>query len=229
MKDISQIRLISIDLFRTLVPLPQSPEFVRRWYLDGSYPEDLARKIEARGEEILARRWESAGVDDNHFLSVRTILEDTLIELFNEVHLGLDAKTVTDRIMAQHRPRPLFEDARPFLQAAGSKYPICLASDCDLPMLEGIDSVYSFDKLFISEELGIYKLNPRFFLTICAAYGLKPEQIMHIGDSKSDILAPAQLGIVTCWLNRKNKKWEQTVKPDYEVKSLLEVVRILGL
>jgi FMN hydrolase / 5-amino-6-(5-phospho-D-ribitylamino)uracil phosphatase len=229
MSDISQIKVISVDLFRTLVPLPQSHEFIRHWYLDGKYPEDLAERIEQRSEEILSRRWDAAGIDDTRFISVQTILEETLSELFAEIPLNLEVKQVADRIMSQHRPHPLFEDAKPFLQAAGKKFPVCLSSDCDLPMLNGIDQVYAFDKVFASEDLGLYKLNPRFFVRICEHYGFQPGQILHIGDSKSDIIAPQQIGIMTCWLNRKNKKWEGAVKPDHEVKSLMEILQVLGL
>jgi HAD superfamily hydrolase (TIGR01549 family) len=229
MSDLSHIKLISIDLFRTLVPLPQSPEFIRRWYLDDKYPPDAAGRIEQKAEEILARRWDAAGVDSQGFISVRAILVDTLSELFSQVNLGLKVDEVADRIMAQHRPRPLFDDARPFLSRAAAKYPVCLSSDCDLQMLEGIDEVFHFDRIFTSDEMHTYKLNPRFFEQICAAYNFTPDQVMHIGDSKSDIIAPQQIGIVTCWLNRKNKTWRERVRPAYEVNDLFEALRLLGL
>ena len=229
MSNIKNLRLISIDLFRTLVPLPQTPEFLRRWYLDGKYPPAVAEKIEARAEEILARRWDAAGVDDAEFLSVRAILQDTLRELFSETKLPLEAGPVSDLILSQHRPGDLFEDAQPFLRKVAQKYPVCLSSDCDLHMVDGIEAIHRFDRVFTSEGLRAYKLNPRFFWNICDAYGLQPRQIMHIGDSRSDILAPQRLGIVTCWVNRKGNTWNGDKRPDYEVRDLLEILPILGL
>ena len=70
----------------------------------------------------------------------------------------------------------------------------------------------------------MYKLNPGFFRYIIDYYNLPPANMLHIGDSKSDIITPKQLGIRTCWLNRRNLKWDHAVKPDFEVKSLLEIL-----
>jgi putative hydrolase of the HAD superfamily len=58
-------------------------------------------------------------------------------------------------------------------------------------------------------------------------YKVKPENILHIGDSKSDIMTPTKLGIQTCWLNRRDLKWKDATKPNFEVKTLLEILDIL--
>ena len=87
--------------------------------------------------------------------------------------------------------------------------------------------LYDFDKIFVSEDLQAYKLNPNFFNQVIQYYNISPEGILHIGDSKSDIIAPKQLGIKTCWVNRHHQKWEQPIKPDFEVKSLLEIPDLL--
>jgi putative hydrolase of the HAD superfamily len=73
----------------------------------------------------------------------------------------------------------------------------------------------------------MYKLNPAFFRHVIKYYNVQPENILHIGDSKSDVIAPKQLGIRTCWLNRRNLKWDSAVKPDFEVNSLLEIPELL--
>jgi FMN phosphatase YigB (HAD superfamily) len=75
--------------------------------------------------------------------------------------------------------------------------------------------------------LRAYKANPRFFTQVLDFYQLQPGNILHIGDARSDILTPTQMGIQTCWLNRTGKTWQNEIKPDYEVKSLLEVLDIL--
>jgi hypothetical protein len=33
--------------------------------------------------------------------------------------------------------------------------------------------------------------------------------------------------VQTCWLNRRNLKWELDMRPDFEVKSLLEIHDLL--
>ena len=97
-------------------------------------------------------------------------------------------------------------------------------------MLEGLDRLFVFEKVFASEELRAYKAHPRFFSQVLEFYKLEPANILHIGDSKMDILTPGRMGLQTCWLNRSdNLTWNYDVKPDYEVESLLEILDILNI
>jgi putative hydrolase of the HAD superfamily len=60
-------------------------------------------------------------------------------------------------------------------------------------------------------------------------YGVSPGDIIHIGDSSSDIIGANEVGIVTCWWNRDRGKWAYDVKPDYEVNSLIDAASMLGI
>jgi FMN phosphatase YigB (HAD superfamily) len=42
-----------------------------------------------------------------------------------------------------------------------------------------------------------------------------------------DITTPKTLGLLTCWLNRHNSPWTVTIKPDFEVKTLTDILDIL--
>jgi len=155
------------------------------------------------------------------------VIEETVIELFNEINFNYDSKTVTNFLVDQHKLRRLYDDVLPFLETAGKKYPICISSDGDLDMLLDIQDIYPFDHVFASETLKTYKLNPQFFSYVASHYQVKPDNILHIGDSSSDILGPKQYGVFTCWLNRKCRPWVHQVLPDFEVNSLLKVIDIL--
>jgi len=227
MKETSRINIISIDLFRTLVNLEQTPEIIRQMFLASHFSEEESENYLRKAEEILMKRWEAAGTGNGAFLNVRRILEDTVGELFGEIHLELDVRTAADALMKAHRTGKLFEDARPFLDSIGWKYKICLSTDCDTEMLGNLTEIWAFDRIFVSEELRAYKLDPRFFEKVIDHYGVPPDHILHIGDSKSDIVTPKRLGIMTCWLNRRNQEWNQPIKADIEVKSLIEVPEIL--
>ena len=227
MKKANNIKLISIDLFRTIVDLEPTPETLWQKFLKTNFPDEVSRKYWHRADEILWRRWDAAGIEDKHFKSVRKILEDTAAELFNEINLNYDPKLAANTLMGDHRLQNVFEDAKPFLNTIGRRYHVCLSTDADIEMVENVDKIYTFDNIFISETLRMYKLNPGFFRHIINHYNLPPENILHIGDSKSDIITPKQLGVATCWLNRRNLKWDQAIKPDFEVKSLLEILDLL--
>jgi FMN phosphatase YigB (HAD superfamily) len=44
----------------------------------------------------------------------------------------------------------------------------------------------------------------------------------------TDVIGAKQSGITACWLNRDRLDWQHAVKPDFEVRSLLEVAELLG-
>jgi HAD superfamily hydrolase (TIGR01549 family) len=227
MSKISDIKIISIDLFRTLVDVDLSVASVWKTFLKDKYTQDLGLQYWNRATEIVLKNLFAAALDDRHFKNTRSIFEETYAALFKEIDLDYDSQSAASTLIEGHKTKRLFEDARPFLETAGKKYPICLSTDCDFEMLDGIDGVYSFDKLFISEQLKAYKLNPRFFEQVIAQYNLKPCEILHIGDSLQDITTPKKLGLLTCWLNRNNSPWIETVQPDFEVKSLIDILEIL--
>ncbi|MNP83027.1 Pyrimidine 5'-nucleotidase YjjG [compost metagenome] len=65
------------------------------------------------------------------------------------------------------------------------------------------------------------------FGEVIAHYGVEPEEIIHAGDTASDVLGAARAGIKTCWINREEAVWQQEVKPDYTVKTLDELYELL--
>ncbi|MNC23906.1 dUMP phosphatase [compost metagenome] len=66
------------------------------------------------------------------------------------------------------------------------------------------------------------------FNEVIAFYGVQPGEILHIGDSASDVLGAARADIRTCWINRTGSAWKHTVQPDYTVGNLEELYAILG-
>lgn len=229
MNKISNIKIISIDLFRTLIDLEDGDELIYETFLKGTYSDTLAKKYRKRAKEILTQKWNDAGIDEKHFKNERMIFEEILVDLFNEIGLYLDPQSAANIIIDQHKHYNAFEDTFLFLKTVSEQYRICLSTDCDIDMITGIDEFYSFDYVFVSEELQAYKLNPKFFNLVIEHYNVKPENIMHIGDSKSDIVAPKTLGVLTCWLNRKGLKWDHNIRPDFEVNSLRGVIHLLEL
>jgi putative hydrolase of the HAD superfamily len=83
--------------------------------------------------------------------------------------------------------------------------------------------------LLTSERHQSYKNDEKnsMFKELLKYYGVDPKQVLHTGDSASDILGAKREGIVTCWINRNNKTWEHEIKPDYIIESLYEIEEIL--
>ncbi len=80
-----------------------------------------------------------------------------------------------------------------------------------------------FDKVFISEEMGVKKPDKAFFDAVLSEIDEKDKgKICIIGDSmSSDILGGINAGIDTCFFNRTGEKGIYT--PTYEVKSFEEM------
>ena len=229
MSTISAIKVISTDLFRTLVKVDENRGFIWRTLMGENYNDEIAQKYWERATEILFNNLDAAAAKLDPFKNIRDIFIESYTLLFAEINFQYDPRLAAETLFQGHKLDHLFDDTRPFLQAAGSRFPICLSTDCDSDMLDGIENIYGFDKLFVSEQMRTYKGHPLFFTQVLQHYRLKPENILHIGDSKSDILTPKQLGLQTCWLNRSGEQWKYEIKPDFEVKSLLDILEILGI
>jgi putative hydrolase of the HAD superfamily len=227
MKKAKNIKIISLDLFQTLISVDESIEYGWREFLKENYTEEFAAKYGDRANEIVFKNLHQAALNEDKFVNVRSIFENSYTQMFSEIHLNYDPKRAADMLIQGYKMNRLFDDVKPFFNELKHQYKVCLSTDCDNEMLGNISGLFEFDKLFVSEDLQAYKLNPQFFKYVIEYYHVSPENILHVGDGSSDIIAPKQLGIKTCWLNRNNNQLDYAVKPDFEVKSLLEIPDLL--
>lgn len=170
-------------------------------------------------------------IQERQYIPPKVLFEKCYTTLFTEIGLNYDPKEAALVLAEQHKLCRPFDDARIFLNSVGSKYKICLSSDTDEDMLGPLKQLYRFDEIFTSEQFGSYKagIDNRFFTEITKHYSVNSAEIIHIGDSSSDVIGPHEVGIVTCWLNRDHRKWVNNIKPDYEVNSLIDAASILGV
>jgi HAD superfamily hydrolase (TIGR01549 family) len=110
------------------------------------------------------------------------------------------------------------------------KYRIILSSDSNHKMVDSLIKKFVYDELFISDDLGSYKASAdgRFFGQVISRLGVKPSEILHIGDSISDIGGAHRAKIKSCWINRDKSVWKYDIKPDYIIKSLLDIDKLLS-
>jgi len=84
--------------------------------------------------------------------------------------------------------------------------------------------------IFISDQLGISKPNPKLYQRACAAMGLMPAEVMYVGDSPlADIDPVNSLGMISVRLHRSNRYEgvQGKTQPRYEIQSLDELVPVL--
>lgn len=86
-----------------------------------------------------------------------------------------------------------------------------------------------FDGIFISQRVGADKPSPIFFeRTFAAIDGFSAEEAIIVGDSlTSDIMGGRDAGIVTCLYNPRARAGRIDIIPDYEIRSLDELIPII--
>ena len=123
--------------------------------------------------------------------------------------------------------------AEALLEKLQGKYKIFLASNGTAIVQDGriaLSGIAKYaDDIFISEKIGYNKPRREFF-DICfeRIEGFDKEYAIMIGDSlSSDILGGINAGIKTCLYNPHNLPARDDIKPDFEVKSLDEIPKLL--
>jgi len=87
-----------------------------------------------------------------------------------------------------------------------------------------------FSRLFISEDLGVPKPDPRFFEHVMSELGHPdPESVLIVGDSlTSDIQGGMNAGLATCWLNLDRKPVPVGYRVDHVIEDLHSLLIIVS-
>lgn len=83
--------------------------------------------------------------------------------------------------------------------------------------------------IFISDQLGIAKPNPKLYQAALRAIGVQADEAMHVGDSLShDIAPPKGLGMHTAWIYRTAREGQDlAIKPSHRVQDFQELATVL--
>ena len=94
----------------------------------------------------------------------------------------------------------------------------------------GVYELFHPEAIFISDQIGISKPNPKLYRRACTALGVTPSSVLYIGDNPINDIDPANsIGIHTVLLKGAGKYSHLQGKtyPDYTVKSHAELRAIL--
>ncbi len=144
-------------------------------------------------------------------------------------------------VMAYHATKSElqpFPDVLPFLQAVHEHSDLLLGiithgleiKQAEKLLLLGVVPYLHPKAIFISDQEGISKPNPKLYTRATSALGLDPTECMYIGDSPAhDIDPPNGLGMTTvrCLRDTKHKDAKGVTEPDYTVSNFAELVPAL--
>ena len=230
MLDISKIKAIGLDLDDTLWPIWPTIE-----------------RAELQLQQWLAQRAPlTAGVFSNpasrqelreHVVRSRPDIGHDMSALRLEIiRLGLersgedtDHATPAFEVFFEHRMRvDLFEDALPALEFLAGRFPIVAISNGNADV--GRVGIGTHFKASLSAHLfGIAKPDIRIFQAAASAVGVRPDEVLHIGDdAELDVLGGLNAGMQTVWLNRSSQPWVHQPQPHVSVTDLRQLCDLLG-
>ncbi|WP_054940113.1 HAD hydrolase-like protein [Paenibacillus ihuae] len=220
-------KVISLDMFQTLANIQDRRAYVWKPILQQDYSEERALAL---GSMLLSSYHTLASEirGNGDFWTSKEIYSRSFQQVFKQHGVEFDPLLAVENLFEQHRLSTLYEDTERFLQRICTEYQVCIVSDTDELMLPDFYQNYPLT-LFTSEMYKSYKNDSRnvMFREVIAHYGVEPGQIIHVGDTASDVLGAARAGITACWINREEADWRQAVKPDYTVTTLDELYELL--
>ena len=93
----------------------------------------------------------------------------------------------------------------------------------------GLYEFFTPTALFISDQIGVSKPNPKLYQRACDEVGVHAKETMHVGDHPTHDIDPAnELGMITVHIRRGKHAPEQgKTKPSYELKTFKELLTVL--
>lgn len=199
-----------------------------------SVPRDIFREAYVFAERELARR-RIILPGDNFLVLLRKKMRIELTWLAENHHLSADLIDPKAELIARYCysfARRCVDAARPVLESLSQKYPMVLVSNfygnVD-EVLRDFDLRSYFSGIIESSVVGIRKPDPRIFMLGVVALGLRPEEVLVVGDSlKKDILPARSIGCQTAWI--KGRGWtpdEDAATDPAQIASLSSLLNIL--
>lgn len=180
----------------------------------GGSAKTIMKNITDRGsivdEQAFLKEWKNyyktctkAGSD---FMTERDIFISRIRMFYDRYGVDRDATVDADGLLASAYKREVYPEVKEVLPKLMEKHLVLIGSNTDNDVLESVmqRNQVTVHKVYTSENLRCYKLNPDFYTQILADNGLRPEEVLFVGDSISDdVLGPKALGIKTAWLDRE--------------------------
>lgn len=139
---------------------------------------------------------------------------------------------VAFEIFLEERNRvELFADVLPALERLAARYPLVALTNGNADLVRiGLDHL--FVEKISARDVGAPKPDPRMFEVACARLGLRPAEVLHVGDDvERDVRAALSAGLEAAWVVRPEIHPEPGPPPEgtrYVVRELLELAAALA-
>lgn len=153
--------------------------------------------------------------------------------------INLDGKTTVEELLTVYykeifAPRILYPDVLPglnSLKANGVRMGI-ISNTTNPGFIKdrervsmGLDSFFEFS--IYSSEVPYRKPHPSIFKLAIKRLNLSPADILFVGDTpETDVAGPQAVGIAAAWINRRKTELTDSIHPDFEIHSLMDLMNI---
>ena len=230
MLDLQKIKAISLDLDDTLWPVWPTIERAEKALHDWlGFNAPMAAAMFASPAALREIRTEIG--------TLRTDLGNDLSALRREsIRLALTragenpllAEPAFEVFFEERQRVTFFDDALTTLDFLAARFPLVSLSNGNADVQKvGLGSY--FRASISAGQFGIGKPDPRIFLAAAGALGLRPQEVLHVGDDATlDGLGAVNAGMQSAWLNRSDHLWPHEVRPHLTVNGLDELCALWG-
>lgn len=172
--------------------------------------------------------------DNSDFINEKTLFELSLEKTFANYGICANAsEEVKPMIQSLFAERLVFEDVKNVLNQLAEKgvdFAIGSNTDTDSLMYYLKSNNLMFSHIYTSENMEVYKPNPKFYETILDRSGWSVGDCIFVGDSYTDdVYGPKTIGMRAVLLDRRRMYHHMDLNPvpDYIIHSLDELINIL--
>jgi putative hydrolase of the HAD superfamily len=230
-REVRSLSAIFFDIDDTLYSTTAFASLARQRAVEAMVKQGLQLPVDVVRRELDEVIHEFTSNYPNHF-------DKLLLRLPAQSWAGTNRSLIVAAgIMAYHatkRELEPFPDVLPFLSDLKEKTDLLLGvvthglemKQAEKMLLLGVVPYLHPEGLFISDQVGISKPNPKLYTRVCARFGLDPHEVMYCGDSPAHDIDPANsLGMITVRMRRENRfaQVESKTPADYDVANFDEL------
>lgn len=224
-------KVLSFDLFLTLADLPSRVPILWERILGRSLtPEEVEHHAEGLKRHYLPNYYQ---LHTKPFAPMAEVFRRGFADYFAETGIDADPDRAAAIFLEEHERCPIYPDAVEVLRRAEGRFRVVISSDADMCMVRDLLRRIPHERAFVSEELRAYKASAEgaFFRRVVEETGAAPEEILHIGDGRSDIVGAKRCGIDVYHVDREDLGLPKgiAVRPDYTGRDLTGLYAILGI
>ena len=189
-------------------------ERVVQAFLESDRISEEEYTLDVSADQFRARRMQAflalLGLSDAHW--------NGLAEMYVTVYPTLDAPVTGARAVIEY----LADRCRLGVISNG-------LADVQYTKLDALGIRERFECVVLSGELGVGKPSPGIFTHAASLLGAAPGDCIYIGDSYADdVLGAKGAGMAACWFNPTGVAIDGGVRPDFEVRALSELPKLLA-